>query len=114
MFLTCMCFQTCLRHPECHSARQNRNGLFVQMKQALHLIHNVATDTGYQALTNGSLSPTMVNGDSGIVLGVLGISAHKAMKDFEVIININSYSANINKYVLLQQSLSQYHLYVYK
>lgn len=58
------------------------------MKQALHLIHIVATDTGYQALSNGNLSPTMVNGDSGIVLGGLGISAHKAMKDFEVSLSL--------------------------
>ncbi|WAR10887.1 CTNL1-like protein [Mya arenaria] len=74
---------TCLRHPECHSSRQNRNGLFIQMKQALHLIHNVATDTGYLAISSGSISPTMVNGDSGIVLGGCGITAHKAIKDYE-------------------------------
>jgi len=32
----------------------------------------------------GNISPTMVNGDSGIVLGGCGITAHKAIKDFEV------------------------------
>ncbi|XP_052236076.1 alpha-catulin-like isoform X2 [Dreissena polymorpha] len=75
--------KTCLRHPECASARQNRNGLFVQMKQALTLIHNVATDTGYHVVTGGNMSPTMINGDSGIVLGGCVVTANKAIKDFE-------------------------------
>lgn len=56
------------------------------MRQALFLIHNVATDTGYHSVTNGNTSPTVVNGDSGIVLGGSGQSANKAIKDFEVFI----------------------------
>ncbi|XP_060582034.1 alpha-catulin-like isoform X2 [Ruditapes philippinarum] len=92
--------KTCLRHPECYSARQNRHGLFIQMRQALFLIHNVATDTGYHSVTNGNTSPTVVNGDSGIVLGGSGQSANKAIKDFEDqvemvrVTHINNYFAD--------------------
>lgn len=64
------------------------------MRQALHLIQNVATDTGYQLVNSGSLSPTLANGDSGIVLGGSGQSANKAIKDFEVSIRVKIVKSN--------------------
>ncbi|KAL4217108.1 Alpha-catulin [Mactra antiquata] len=92
--------KTCLRHPESQSARLNRKGLFIQMRQALQLIHNVATDTGYQLVSSMNMSPTMANGDSGIVLRGSGQSANKSIKHFEDqvemvrVTHINTYFAD--------------------
>ena len=85
LLYTCtLSLQTCLRHPECESARKNRHGLFVQMHQALELIHSIVTDTSYQTNGHGDVSPSMVNGDSGIALGGPQPRAHKALRDFDV------------------------------
>ena len=74
--------QTLLRHPECESARQNRDGVFTQMRKALDNMHHIVTDGGP---ASGDLSPTMtVNGDSGISLAQHQPTAHKALKEFEV------------------------------
>ena len=80
-------FQTCLRHPECESARKNRHGLFVQMHQALDLIHSIVTDTSYQTNGHGDVSPMMLNGDSGIALGGPQPRAHRALREFDVSVN---------------------------
>jgi hypothetical protein len=37
-------FQTCLRHPECMTARENRDTVFCQMRRAMDLIHYVVKD----------------------------------------------------------------------
>lgn len=36
--------KTCLRHPECPSARENRDTVFCQMRRAMDLIHYVVKD----------------------------------------------------------------------
>lgn len=36
--------QTCLRHPDCPSARENRDTVFCQMRRAMDLIHYVVKD----------------------------------------------------------------------
>lgn len=36
--------QTCLRHPECMTARENRDTVFCQMRRAMDLIHYVVKD----------------------------------------------------------------------
>ncbi|XP_076681008.1 alpha-catenin related isoform X2 [Andrena cerasifolii] len=36
--------KTCLRHPECPSAKENRNTVFCQMRRAMDLIHYVVKD----------------------------------------------------------------------
>lgn len=36
--------KTCLRHPECHSAKENRDTVFCQMRRAMDLIHYVVKD----------------------------------------------------------------------
>ncbi|CAG7823619.1 unnamed protein product [Allacma fusca] len=36
--------KTCLRHPECSSARENRDTVFCQMRRAMDLIHYVVKD----------------------------------------------------------------------
>ncbi|KAL3854374.1 hypothetical protein ACJMK2_013646, partial [Sinanodonta woodiana] len=74
--------KTCLRHPDCESARQNRRGLFIQMRQSLDLVHHVVTDGCYQPVSNGNGSP-MFNGDSGIVLAPHHMTASRAIKDFD-------------------------------
>ena len=73
-----------MRHPECESARKNRHGLFVQMHQALELIHYIVTDTSYQLNGHDDMSPMMLNGDSGIALGGPQPRAHKALREFDV------------------------------
>src|SRR6218665_1243800 len=74
--------QTLLRHPECPTARQNRDCVFTQMRKALDVIHYVSTDGGH---VSGDVSPsTTVNGDSGISLSQHQPTAFKAMKEFEV------------------------------
>lgn len=80
--IKCMYFQTLLRHPECVTARQNRDCVFTQMRKALDVIHYVATNGGH---VSGDVSPsTTVNGDSGISLSQHQPTAFKAIKDFEV------------------------------
>lgn len=37
-------FQTCLRHPESGSAKENRDTVFCQMRRAMDLIHYVVKD----------------------------------------------------------------------
>ena len=37
-------FQTCLRHPECTSSRENRDTVFCHMRRAIDLIHYVVRD----------------------------------------------------------------------
>jgi hypothetical protein len=39
-----MFLQTCLRHPDCPSARENRDTVFCQMRRAMDLIHYVVKD----------------------------------------------------------------------
>jgi hypothetical protein len=36
--------KTCLRHPECPSAKENRDTVFCQMRRAMDLIHYVVKD----------------------------------------------------------------------
>jgi hypothetical protein len=37
-------FQTCLRHPECTSSRENRDTVFCHMRRAIDLVHYVVKD----------------------------------------------------------------------
>ncbi|KAK2143373.1 hypothetical protein LSH36_848g00063 [Paralvinella palmiformis] len=78
--------KTLLRHPECESARQNRDGVFMLMRKALDNVHHIVTDGGP---SSGDLSPTMtVNGDSGISLAQHQPTAHKALKEFEDLVEM--------------------------
>lgn len=36
--------QACLRHPECETARENRDTVFLQMRRAMDLVHFVVKD----------------------------------------------------------------------
>lgn len=36
--------QTCLRHPECTSSRENRDTVFCHMRRAIDLVHYVVKD----------------------------------------------------------------------
>jgi hypothetical protein len=74
--------QTCLRHPDCDSAKHNRDCVFKQMRQALNMIHFIVTDGGCSQM-NGHTSP-ITNGDSGIGLDNVHPLASKALKDLEV------------------------------
>ncbi|XP_052829405.1 alpha-catulin isoform X1 [Octopus bimaculoides] len=71
--------KTCLRHPDCHSAKQNRAGVFAQMRRALDMVHQIVTNGG---MSSDSLSPT-VNGDSGIGLATSQPTASRVLKDFD-------------------------------
>ncbi|KAJ8320926.1 hypothetical protein KUTeg_002513 [Tegillarca granosa] len=73
--------KTCLRHPDCESARRNRDGVFRQMRLALDLIHHVVTDGGSSQM-NGHSSP-ISNGDSGIGLDNAHPSSNRSLKEFE-------------------------------
>ena len=44
LFFSLLSFQTCLRHPECSAARENRDTVFCQMRRAMDLIHYVVKD----------------------------------------------------------------------
>ena len=43
-FIIFFYFQACLRHPDCPSARENRDTVFCQMRRAMDLIHYVVKD----------------------------------------------------------------------
>ncbi|XP_062615012.1 alpha-catulin-like [Saccostrea cucullata] len=72
--------KVCLRHPDCETAKENREGVFKLMKGALKMIHHIVTDEG-GSQANGNVSPEL-NGDSGIGLDN-HFSACKAFKEFE-------------------------------
>ncbi|XP_048777527.1 alpha-catulin-like isoform X2 [Ostrea edulis] len=72
--------KVCLRHPDCETAKQNREGVFKLMKGALGMIHHIVNDEGGNQ-SNGNVSPVL-NGDSGIGLDNKH-SACKAFKEFE-------------------------------
>ncbi|XP_043251272.1 alpha-catulin isoform X2 [Colletes gigas] len=71
--------KTCLRHPECPSARENRDTVFCQMRRAMDLIHYVVKDgvldcSDSQSYSN-SQSPQQEDWDSS--------TAFSALKHFE-------------------------------
>ncbi|CAL7948667.1 unnamed protein product [Xylocopa violacea] len=71
--------KTCLRHPECPSARENRDTVFCQMRRAMDLIHYVVKDgvldcSESQSYSN-SQSPQQEDWDSS--------TAFSALKHFE-------------------------------
>lgn len=71
-----------MRHPECSSAKANRENVFIHMRRALDTIHHVVTD-GINL--DGEMSPTpAANGDSGISLAQHQPTASKALKEFDV------------------------------
>lgn len=72
--------KVCLRHPDCETAKQNREGVFKLMRGALSMIHYIVMDEG-AGQANGHVSPVH-NGDSGIGLDNAH-SACKAFKEFE-------------------------------
>ncbi|KAJ6218287.1 hypothetical protein RDWZM_009444, partial [Blomia tropicalis] len=59
--------KTCLRHPECISARDNRDTVFAQMRRAMDLIHFVVKE-GIVSTARSALPPTG-DGSSSIVSG---------------------------------------------
>lgn len=54
--------KTCLRHPECPSARENRDTVFCQMRRAMDLIHYVVKDGVLDCSESQSYSNSQVNG----------------------------------------------------
>ncbi|XP_048510696.1 alpha-catulin isoform X3 [Athalia rosae] len=68
--------KTCLRHPECPSAKENRDTVFCQMRRAMDLIHYVVKDgvlecsESQQTYTN-SQSPQQEDWDSSTVCSAL-------------------------------------------
>ncbi|KAK2708598.1 alpha-catulin-like isoform X2 [Artemia franciscana] len=49
--------KTCLRHPDCNSARENRDAVFCQMRRAIDLIHYVVQE-GVLGVVDGMNSKT--------------------------------------------------------
>ncbi|RUS91163.1 hypothetical protein EGW08_001076, partial [Elysia chlorotica] len=90
MMLLLSC-KTCLRHPDCSSARHTRQGVFSLIRQSLDLIQAVVTkggpDEGSHACSNSyhqQQNAPILNGDSGIGLaGSPHPTASKAFSDFE-------------------------------
>ncbi|XP_028046681.2 alpha-catulin isoform X2 [Monomorium pharaonis] len=67
--------KTCLRHPECPSAKENRDTVFCQMRRAMDLIHFVVKDgvldcSESQSYSN-SQSPEQQDWDSSTVCSAL-------------------------------------------
>ncbi|XP_077997625.1 alpha-catulin-like [Glandiceps talaboti] len=58
MMLLTSC-KTCLRHPDCESARENREGVFNQMRRALDMIHVVVMDD--RITQNGPFTPLIMH-----------------------------------------------------
>ena len=46
--------QTCLRHPECTSSRENRDTVFCHMRRAIDLVHYVVKDGILQQSSSGN------------------------------------------------------------
>lgn len=69
MMLLTSC-KTCLRHPECNSARRNRDGVFRQIRQAMDLVRYVVSD-GFYANGEGTLVPTSYEGNAPCLYNAL-------------------------------------------
>ncbi|KAK3790866.1 hypothetical protein RRG08_045398 [Elysia crispata] len=90
MMLLLSC-KTCLRHPDCSSARHTRQGVFSLIRQSLDLIQAVVTkggpDEGSNTCGNSyhqQQGAPILNGDSGIGLASSPHpTASKAFSDFE-------------------------------
>lgn len=67
--------KTCLRHPECPSAKENRDTVFCQMRRAMDLIHYVVKDGVLDCSESQSYSNSQV---SCLFQGYF-INAHKMM-----------------------------------
>ncbi|BFZ21985.1 hypothetical protein BsWGS_25024 [Bradybaena similaris] len=80
MMLLLSC-KTCLRHPDCSSARHTRQGVFSMIRQALELIQHVVVQGGPEDVRPEG--GPVVNGDSGIGLSWTHPTASKAFCDFE-------------------------------
>ncbi|XP_015595868.1 alpha-catulin isoform X1 [Cephus cinctus] len=68
--------KTCLRHPECPSAKENRDTVFCQMRRAMDLIHYVVKDgvldcSESQQPYSNSQSPQQEDWDSSTVCSAL-------------------------------------------
>ncbi|CAG5122756.1 unnamed protein product [Candidula unifasciata] len=80
MMLLLSC-KTCLRHPDCSSARHTRQGVFSMIRQSLELIQHVVVQGGPDEVRPEG--GPVVNGDSGIGLSWTHPTASKAFCDFE-------------------------------
>ncbi|XP_059141876.1 alpha-catulin-like [Physella acuta] len=80
MMLLLSC-KTCLRHPDCSSARHTRQGVFAMIRQAQELIHHVVVLGSPEE--GRSEKGQVINGDSGIGLASSHPTASKAFSDFE-------------------------------
>ncbi|OWF56469.1 alpha-catulin-like [Mizuhopecten yessoensis] len=78
--------KTCLRHPDCDTARLNREGVFVQMRRALEMIHYIVTEGGTGQVNGHSCS--LNNGDSGICLDNAHHSTSRAVREFEDLVEM--------------------------
>ncbi|XP_070570526.1 alpha-catulin-like isoform X2 [Ptychodera flava] len=58
MMLLTSC-KTCLRHPDCESAKENRDGVFSHMRRALDMIYSVVMDD--QTRQNGPSTPLIMH-----------------------------------------------------
>lgn len=45
LILVCFLLKTCLRHPDCESARINKDGVFHRMRLALEQVIEIVTDS---------------------------------------------------------------------
>ncbi|XP_060074303.1 alpha-catulin-like [Ylistrum balloti] len=78
--------KTCLRHPDCDTARVNREGVFVQMRRALDMIHYIVTEGGTSQVNGHSC--TLNNGDSGICLDNAHHSTSRSIREFEDLVEM--------------------------
>ncbi|KAG8202149.1 hypothetical protein JTE90_010508 [Oedothorax gibbosus] len=87
--------KVCFRHPECVSSRENRDAVFLQMRQAVELIYFVAKDGIISELSN-DITHVQNNRSPQYALSVLLCSEeleqtnslYHAMKNFEDIVEI--------------------------
>ncbi|XP_033728818.1 alpha-catulin-like isoform X1 [Pecten maximus] len=78
--------KTCLRHPDCDTARLNREGVFVQMRRALDMIHYIVTEGGTGQVNGHPCS--LNNGDSGICLDNAHHSTSRSIREFEDLVEM--------------------------
>ncbi|XP_078091903.1 alpha-catulin isoform X2 [Mustelus asterias] len=83
---------TCLRHPDCESARINKGGVFHRMRLALDQVIEIVTDSRQNG--DNEIHPTSINGDikefkmkvEGLRDNLYGISKENLMTMLELIL----------------------------
>ncbi|KAL5287963.1 CTNNAL1 family protein [Megaselia abdita] len=83
--------KTCLRHPECSSARENRDTVFCQMRRAMDLIHFVVKDgvLDNRSSSSGHMSPRGTTPPHKVNDWISeGSTAYAALKSFSRLLEV--------------------------